>query len=83
MRMLLDYKRAEKLKNKELLSHEKWAETEETMEYLKRKISSALWTIRCLEQRKNTIINITKFLIGHQNDFLEKGITFLKPLSLE
>lgn len=82
-RMLLDYKRAEKLKNQELLSQEKWAETKATVEYLKGKISSARWVIRCLEQRRNTIINITRFIIDYQNNFLEKGVTYLKPLSLE
>ncbi len=82
-RMLLDYKRAEKLKNQEPLSQEKWAETKATVEYLKGKISSARWVIRCLEQRRNTIINITRFIIDYQNDFLEKGVTHLKPLSLE
>lgn len=82
-RMLSDYKRAEKLKNQEALSQEKWAETKATMEYLKVKINSARWIIRCLEQRRNTIINITRFIIEYQNDFLEKGVTHLKPLSLE
>ncbi len=82
-RMLLNYKRAEKLKNQETLSQEKWAEDKTTIEYLKEKIASARWVIRCIEQRRNTIINITRFIIKYQNDFLEKGVTQLKPLSLE
>ena len=82
-RMLLDYKHAEKLKNQESLSQEEWAETRTTIEYLKGKISSAKWVTRCLEQRRNTILSIGRFIINYQNDFLEKGVTYLKPLSLE
>ena len=82
-RMLLDYKRAEKAKNQEPLSQEKWAETKATIEYLREKINAARWIIRCLQQRRDTILNITRFIIEYQNDFLEKGVAYLKPLSLE
>ena len=33
------------------------------------------------QQRRQTILNITKCLVGQQTDFLEKGIRHLKPLS--
>ncbi len=82
-RMLLDYKQAEKLKNQELFSQEKWSEIKTTMKYLKGKIDSARWILKCLEQRRNTIINITRFILMYQHDFLEKGVAYLKPLSLE
>ena len=34
-----------------------------------------------INQRRQTILNITKCLVGQQTDFLEKGIRHLKPLS--
>ncbi|MDD3655613.1 MAG: RNA polymerase factor sigma-54 [Atribacterota bacterium] len=82
-KMLLEYKQAEKIKRKEPFSQEKLSESQKTLEYLRKKISSARWILRCLEQKRNTIDNITRFIINYQQDFLEKGVTHLKPLSLE
>ncbi len=82
-RMLLDYKQAEKIRNREAFSPEKCQENQEILDYLKKKITSAQWVLKCLEQRRNTILNITNFIINYQQDFLEKGVTHLRPLSLE
>lgn len=81
--MLLEYRRMEKLRGQEVFSQEKLLESQKTVEYLQGKIGSARWILRCLEQRRDTIFNITRFIISYQQDFLEKGITYFKPLSLE
>lgn len=82
-KMLLEYQKAEKIGNQEKFSSEKWAENKKTLEYLKEKIAGARWVLKCLEQRRTTILNITKFIINYQQDFLEKGVNYLRPLSLE
>lgn len=54
----------------------------ETYEYIKNKFKSAMWLIRNIEQRKRTLYNITKQIVEMQRDFLENGITSLKPMRL-
>ncbi len=82
-KMLADYKLLEKIKNQDPISQKKWLEVKTTLRYLNKKIDSAQWILKCLEQRRNTIINITRFIIEYQQDFIEKGVAYLKPLSLE
>lgn len=41
------------------------------------------WLIKSIEQRKTTIINITKAIVERQQPFLEKGFTHLKPMTLK
>lgn len=82
-KMLFEYQQAQKLGNQETLSQEKLLETRKTLDYLKKKISTARWILRCMEQRRNTIFKIIRFIISYQREFLEKGVIYLKPLSLE
>lgn len=55
----------------------------ETIEYLKDKYKTALWLIKSIEQRQNTIKKIIKAIIKQQNDFFEKGFKFLHTMSME
>lgn len=82
-RMLAKLKEAEKLKNPDTSSVVNETDTKQTLEYLENKINSAHWILKCIEQRRNTVMKITRFIIDYQYDFLEKGVTFLKPLTLE
>jgi RNA polymerase sigma-54 factor len=50
--------------------------------YIREKLSSATWLIRSIEQRKRTIYRVTKSICRFQRDFLDRGITHLKPLVL-
>ncbi|MBD3268245.1 RNA polymerase factor sigma-54 [bacterium] len=63
------------LENREDLS-------EEAYEYIKNKFKSAMWLIRNIEQRKRTLYNVTKQIVQMQHDFLEHGITHLRPMRL-
>lgn len=56
---------------------------EEDKAYAKEKYNAAVWLIRNLEKRKNTILRVTEAIMEHQKDFLEKGIEFLRPLTLK
>ena len=51
--------------------------------YANQAISSARWLKRALEQRNVTTLKITAEIIKRQRNFLEKGMDFLKPLSLK
>ena len=51
--------------------------------YLRDKIESAKWLIRNIEQRQNTILRIARAIVDVQQDFLEKGVEAIKPLTLQ
>jgi RNA polymerase sigma-54 factor len=55
---------------------------EETVRYLKNWMQSALWLIRGIEQRRDTIYRVAEAIIARQREFLDKGIEYLKPLTL-
>jgi len=51
--------------------------------YLEDRMNSALWLIRSIEQRKQTIYNVVKAVVKYQEEFLEKGSKYLKTLTLK
>ena len=53
-----------------------------TKQYVDRKLRSAVWFIRSIEQRKRTIYKVGKSIVKFQKDFLEYGVSHLKPLVL-
>ena len=68
-----------KLIKKESISDGK---TKDTKKYIEEKLIAAKWLIKGIEQRKRTIYRIAETLIEYQKDFLDKGILFIKPLTL-
>lgn len=56
--------------------------TKDTKKYVEGKLNSAKWLIKGIEQRKKTIYRIAETLVEYQKDFLDKGILFIKPLTL-
>jgi len=56
---------------------------ESTKEYLKRKFNDAEWIIRSIYQRNNTIYRVASTLVNLQFEFIEKGIAYLRPLTLQ
>jgi RNA polymerase sigma-54 factor len=38
--------------------------------------------IQAIEQRRQTMLKVTNFIVDRQRDFLEKGIQYLRPLTL-
>lgn len=55
---------------------------EEAREYLEKKFNSALWLIRSIEQRRMTIYRIVEAIVEMQRPFLEQGLKYLQPLTL-
>jgi RNA polymerase sigma-54 factor len=51
-------------------------------EYVQERLRSAMWLIKSIEQRQRTIRRVTQSIIEYQQDFLEKGIEYLRPLVL-
>ena len=55
---------------------------EETKSYSATSLNNARWLKRAVEQRNATTLKISAEIIRQQTDFLDKGLDYLKPLSL-
>jgi RNA polymerase sigma-54 factor len=54
----------------------------EVREYIRDKIRAGKFLIKSLHQRQQTILNIAKEIVHRQHEFMEKGVAFLKPLTM-
>jgi len=54
-----------------------------TREYIQGKLNSARWLIQTIEQRRRTMIKVMNCIIREQREFFERGIAFLRPLTLQ
>jgi RNA polymerase sigma-54 factor len=54
----------------------------EAYHFLKDRLKKALWFMRSLDQRNQTIHKVARFIVGRQKEFFEKGIDYIKPLTL-
>lgn len=54
-----------------------------TQKFLTEKLNSALWLIRSIEQRRQTIYNVVKAVVDYQYDFFEEGQKHMKTLTLK
>ena len=68
-------------KYKRLLDH-KEPGSEETRNYVKDKLRSALWLLKSVDQRQRTIFKVAESIVRHQRAFLDHGVTHLRPLVL-
>jgi RNA polymerase sigma-54 factor len=64
------------------LLDEKQPGSEETRNYVKDKLRSALWLLKSVDQRQRTIYKVSESIVRHQRGFLDQGITQLRPLVL-
>jgi len=55
----------------------------ETRNYVKDRYKSAIQLIKNIEQRKQTITKVCYSIVARQQDFLERGIDFLKPMMIK
>jgi len=56
--------------------------SEKTKNFLQNNLRSAQWIIDAIEQRKNTLLRVTKAVVKFQRDFFEKGQLYLRPLPM-
>jgi len=54
-----------------------------TKEYVEERLRSAQWLIKGMEQRNKTIYKVAESIVKFQLDFLDQGITLLKPMVLK
>ena len=54
----------------------------ENKEFISNKLNSANWMIQAIEQRRQTMLKVMNYIVERQRDFFEKGVQFLKPLTL-
>lgn len=54
----------------------------EVREYIRDKIRAGKFLIKSLHQRQQTILNIAKEIVTRQRDFMEHGVSHLKPLTM-
>ncbi len=54
-----------------------------TRDFVEGKLNQAMWLIRSIEQRRTTIYKVTNALLKKQRGFFDRGIKFLKPLTLK
>ena len=54
----------------------------EVKNYIREKIRAGKFLIKSLHQRQQTILNIAKEIVSRQRDFMEKGVAFLKPMTM-
>ena len=54
----------------------------ENKEFISNKLNSANWMIQAIEQRRQTMLKVMNYIVDRQREFFEKGVQFLKPLTL-
>ena len=64
------------------LIHQNNAVSKEDKQFLVEKLRSAVGLIKSLEQRDKTIYRVTDSLLDLQREFFDKGVEYLKPLTL-
>jgi RNA polymerase sigma-54 factor len=55
---------------------------DEARQYVEQKLRSAVWLIKSVDQRQRTLRKVTTSIVKFQREFLDKGLAYLRPLSL-
>jgi RNA polymerase sigma-54 factor len=50
--------------------------------FIQNNIRSAQWIIDAIEQRRNTLLRVSRSVVKHQKDFFDKGELYLRPLPM-
>jgi RNA polymerase sigma-54 factor len=56
---------------------------EEVRAYIHNKLTAAVWLIKSIHQRETTLYKVTESIVKFQREFFDKGIAYLKPLTLK
>ena len=54
----------------------------ENRDFVTQKLNSASWLIQAIEQRRQTMLKVMNFIVDRQKEFFDKGVEYLKPLTL-
>ncbi|MBW9158094.1 RNA polymerase factor sigma-54 [Clostridium tagluense] len=55
----------------------------EAVEYVKEKLNSAMFLIKSIEQRKNTVYRVLEEILVVQKEYFDNGDEYLKPMTLK
>jgi len=58
------------------------AEEEQARQYLQEKVRAATWLIKSIQQRQQTLYRVTQSIFKFQQDFLDHGVSHLRPMVL-
>ena len=50
---------------------------------LRKSLQSAQWLVSAVEQRRNTLLKVTRAIINHQRAFLDNGPEYIQPLKMQ
>jgi len=64
------------------LLHQASRSNQEAYRFLRDKLKKALWFLRSLDQRDRTISRVARYIVDKQKDFFEKGIDYIRPMTL-
>ena len=56
--------------------------TPEVRDYIRERVRSSVFLIRSIHQRQHTIFRIASEIVRVQEEFLDKGVKYLKPLTM-
>ena len=65
------------------LANQEGKEEEQARQYLQEKVRAATWLIKSIHQRQQTLYRVTQSIFKFQRDFLDKGVSQLKPMVLK
>jgi RNA polymerase sigma-54 factor len=54
----------------------------DTKNFLEGKLHDAVWLIKSIEQRRQTLLKVVESIVNLQRDFFDAGTRYLKPLTL-
>lgn len=64
------------------LAGQEGSEEVEARQYLQEKVRAAAWLIKSIHQRQQTLIRVTQSIFKFQNEFLDHGVSALRPMVL-
>ncbi|WP_346935118.1 RNA polymerase factor sigma-54 [Clostridium sp.] len=53
------------------------------IDYVKDKISSAMFLIKSIQNRKNTLCRVMEEIVKNQREYLDKGNNYIKPMAIK
>ncbi len=64
------------------LAGQEGAAEEQARQYLQEKVRAAHWLIKSIQQRQQTLFRVTQSIFKFQHEFLDHGVSNLKPMVL-
>ena len=55
----------------------------ETKDYIRNKVQAGQWLVKNIQLRQQTLFNIAQTIVKEQRDFLDNGVSSLKPLTMQ